>query len=86
MVLSHVKFKKWPCRMSVGSMSHVEFKKWPCCPVDFRGLGPQSKMEQHFYHYKGITSSLKVSKCTLLDKEYVSVTIYSEANDSDLKQ
>ena len=40
MALSHVKFKKWPCRMSISSMSHVKFKKWPCRPVKFRGQGP----------------------------------------------
>ena len=26
MPMSHVEFKKWPCRMSISSMSHVKFK------------------------------------------------------------
>ena len=50
--MSHVKFKKRLCPMSLQflapvtchkapcRMSHVEFKKCPCRPVDFRGLGP----------------------------------------------
>ena len=53
MPMSHVEFKKWPCRMpnltfckkwpchmSIGSMYHVEFKKWLCRPIGFRGLRP----------------------------------------------
>ena len=39
MPMSHVEFKKWPCRMSISSTSHVEFKKWPCQSVNFSGLG-----------------------------------------------
>ena len=45
--MSHVEFKKQPCRMSLyclkpcrmsmSSMSHVEFQKWQCRHVEFRG-------------------------------------------------
>ena len=48
--MSHVEFKKWPCRLSLyvlkpcrismRPVSRVEFKNWPCSPFDFRGQWP----------------------------------------------